>query len=198
MQVKKKKCKECRKSFQPFNSMTKACSVKCALALVSKEKERKFNAETRKLKDKIKTLNELLSEAQDAFNKYIRIRDQGKPCPSCGRSEDEIIAAQGWKTGGAFDAGHYRSRGAASQLRFNLIQVWRECKSCNGGGGKYSHKDHTKTQRYRATLVERLGEERVAQIDNDNRQSRYTKEYARRVKRIFSRRARIYKKLFRE
>lgn len=194
---RQKKCKVCKSEFQPRATTQVACSPKCAIECTKRANRKAFNAETRKRKAKLKSRADWLKEAQKAFNSYIRIRDKGKPCPSCFRSYDEITNANGWKVGGAWDCGHYRSRGAAKQLAFNLLNAWAECKSCNGGGGKFSHKDHTKTQNYRISLISRIGIERVKALENDNREARYTIEYAKRIKRIFTKRARIYKKSFR-
>lgn len=180
MQVKTKKCKECRKPFTPFNSMAKACSPRCALALVNKEKERKFNAETRRLKAKVKTKGQWLKEAQAAFNAFVRVRDQGEPCISCQRHHQ-----------GQYHAGHYRTTKAAPQLRFNLFNVFKQCQPCN------AHLSGNITE-YRINLVKKVGAERVQWIESNQESKPYDIEYARRVKRIFTKRARIYKRLFRE
>ena len=42
-------------------------------------RERQHKAETKARNDKIKTKTEWLSEAQAAFNSYVRLRDRGKP-----------------------------------------------------------------------------------------------------------------------
>ena len=181
MQVKKKKCKECRKPFQPFNSMTKACSVKCALALVNKEKERKFNAETRKLKAKVKTKGQWLREAQAAFNAFVRVRDQGEPCISCDKPDNGQHQRH---------ASHFRSVGAAPHLRFNLLNVHASCSTCN------NHLSGNLIE-YVARLPAKIGQSNTDWLMHANFEKRYDIEYARRVKRIFSKRARIYKKLFR-
>ncbi|WP_123478984.1 helix-turn-helix domain-containing protein [Pseudomonas rhodesiae] len=36
----------------------------------------------------------------------------GSVCISCGDTQESILRAQGWKTGGAFDAGHFLGKGA--------------------------------------------------------------------------------------
>ena len=65
--------------------------------------------------------NKLIERAQASVNAYARLRDYYDPCMSCGKDRETIEAEQGWKPGGAWDAGHYRSRGAAKQLRLTLI-----------------------------------------------------------------------------
>ena len=78
---KSHKCKACGGEFQRRNSMQKACSTECAIALVNKAKikaaaeEAKTKARDAKAKIKaMKTLPELRKEAQSAFNAYIRAR----------------------------------------------------------------------------------------------------------------------------
>lgn len=179
--MKTKKCKECRKLFTPFNTMAKVCSPRCALALVNKENERKFNAETRMLKAKIKTKGQWLKEAQAAFNAYIRIRDQGKPCVSCDKPDNGQHQRH---------ASHLRSVGAAPHLRFHLLNVNASCAQCNGvKSGEILG--------YLVRLPDRIGHERTQWLMHANFEKRYDIEYARRVKRIFNKRVRIYKKLFR-
>ena len=92
--------------------MQSVCSPECALSLaksarakaekVRQVKERKADAAKR---ERMKTKGQWVNEAQAAFNAYIRLRDQGKPCICCGRP-----------TAGdpnSVDAGHYRSTGSA-------------------------------------------------------------------------------------
>lgn len=132
-------------------------------------------------KEKLKTARKYLQEAQASINRYIRARDVGKSCGSC----DSLLVRQ--SLGGGFDCGHYRSRGAASHLRFNLLNMWGQCKQCNQYlGGNYSE--------YRKKLVERIGLERVEQLENDNEPRKFTIDYLKKIKKIFNRRARFYEK----
>jgi hypothetical protein len=41
---------------------------------------------------KTKTLPKLKKQLQELFNKFIRLRDQGKPCISCERPKDYLQA----------------------------------------------------------------------------------------------------------
>ena len=121
--AKEYKCKMCGNYFiKIVSSLQKVCSPECAIKLsreqTRKAREKKTNRRESKtakmtaLKEKNKTKHELTKEAQVAVNKYIRLRDVGKECISCGTP---LVAEQ---LGGGFDAGHYRSRGAAPHLRF--------------------------------------------------------------------------------
>lgn len=164
------KCKACGGEFQRRNSMQKACSPECAIALVNKAKakaaavEVKAKARDAKARIKaIKTLPELRKEAQAAFNAYVRVRDAGKPCISCGC----LLPSGG--VGGGFDAGHYRTRGAAPHLAFNEDNVHGQCKRCNRylAGNVAS---------YRVGLIGRIGTGKVEALEANNEATKFTRE----------------------
>lgn len=160
--------------------------------ILEKEKRR----EHREKKAALKPKSKILAEAQASFNTYIRIRDYHEPCISCGKSREHVEKEQGWKTGGCWDAGHFMTRGAKGQLRFVLYNVHKQCKSCNGGGGKFSHKAATVDEQYRTNLIEKIGLEKVELLESNNEidTRKNDVEYLERIKKIFNRRARWYKK----
>ena len=88
MTIKLKKCKVCGGVFTPRNSLQKCCSIGCALIFARKSKEKEELKENNKRKkeyrQKNKTHHELIKEAQSAVNQYVRLRDAGKGCISCG------------------------------------------------------------------------------------------------------------------
>lgn len=142
-------------------------------------------------KEAIKTLSQLKSEAQTAFNKYIRARDYFDPCRSCGKSKEVIESEQGWKVGGCWDAGHFKTRGAKPQLRFNVYNCHKQCKSCNAGSGKFSKKAATVDAEYRINLIKKIGIKKVTELENNNAIVRFDKDYCRRIKKIFNKRSRL-------
>jgi hypothetical protein len=87
-----------------------------------------------------------------------------------------------------WDAGHYRSRGAASHLRFNLLNTQKQCNKCN----RFLSGNIVE---YRKELLNRIGEERLERLENDNEPRKFDREYLERVKKIFRKRTRIYKKI---
>jgi hypothetical protein len=111
--------------------------------------------------DALRTLPELKALAQAAFNKFIRARDSGKPCISCGKPD----------TNGAnsTDAGHYRSVGGAPHLRFVEDNCHAQCKHCN----RHLAGNHVA---YRQGLLERIGLDRVEQIEADQTLRKYSKK----------------------
>lgn len=112
-------------------------------------------AETRRRLRELRPLREFLADAQAAFNAWVRARDAGLPCISCGELNPVELGH-----GGAWDAGHFLSRGAHPEKRFMEDNVHRQCKSCNAGSSKSPAKALTVQQQYAAELKRRIGKER--------------------------------------
>ncbi|HFT4489459.1 TPA: recombination protein NinG [Klebsiella pneumoniae] len=155
--------------------------VKAAAKRIKEQKEaEKAGRQRRKAKrESLKSKSQWDKEAQSAFNRYIRIRDEGKPCVSCG---NPLIGKSNYLTGSAIDASHYRSRGAASHLKFNVFNVHSACTRCN-------RQLSGNAVEYRIRLIDRIGLERVERLEADNAPRRFDVTYLKRVKAIFSRRA---------
>jgi len=82
------------------------------------------------------------------FNTYIRQRDNGLPCISCGK--DKVL-----------QAGHYVPQKQSSYLRFNEWNVNGECGGCNAF-------DDFHLIPYRKNLIEKIGLSKVKWLE-DNR-----------------------------
>ena len=148
-----------------------------AKAVRSHEQEVKNAAKRdRERRMEVKPLSYWMARAQTQFNKFIRARDIGLPCVSCGATESEVESQQGWKVGGAWDCGHYLSVGSHPELRFEQDNAARQCKSCNGGSGNYSRKNHQTARDYRAELIKRIGLERVEWLEGPHEPKRCRKE----------------------
>ena len=178
-------CKHCGVEYVKRAAMQKACTLDCALAMAREKRQKAQERENRKVRakvrEKLKTRSEWLREAQAAFNGYIRARDYGKPCISCGSSFGDVVF------GGKADAGHYRSTGAAPHLRFNLLNCAAQCVRCN------RHLSGNVVE-YRHGLVRRIGQDRVVELENDNETRKFDIEYLKRLKKIFNKRARYYRR----
>ncbi|AUR90581.1 NinG protein [Vibrio phage 1.162.O._10N.261.48.E3] len=194
MSTLKKRCPQCRKYFLTEEMMRFGaqhfCTFDHAVQYANKAstkakgkaiKDKHERKELRKRKESLKSASEYTKEAQTAVNAYIRARDYGKACISCGRHPK----AKGLK-GHNIDAGHYRSRGAAGHLRFNLLNIHAQCVKCN-------REQSGNVVDYRIRLIEKIGVELVESLEHDNRPRKFTIEYLKRVKRIFNKRARWYK-----
>ena len=169
MALKQKVCKSCRQKFTPTRPMQSACSTACAIAIAERKRQKQAQQEeARKRKEarqrleSMKGIPELIREADKAFCAFIRARDAGKPCICCGRS------SSGWSRGGDWDAGHYRSRGAASHLRYHEDNCHSQLKQCNRRAFDVAS--------YRANLIGRIGLERVEALENDNAPHKWTRD----------------------
>ena len=194
----RRKCAHCREWFHPAREGQVVCSFECASAIGKKqaakareaakkkalqrqrESEKEGRQRRRAKRIELKTKSQWRSEAQTAFNKYVRLRDAGKPCISCGRLPEQ-------KLGGTMDCGHYRTRGAARHLSFNLHNTAAQCVYCN--------RDRAVAQKaFEQGLIQRIGPEAVEALNNDNTIRNFDIPYLQRIKSIFTRRARALEK----
>lgn len=133
---KPKKCAvvTCRAEFVPERMGQKVCSIACSIVFGKKTTEKslvvqrkiQFHADREK-KEKLKSHGEWLRELQKAFNAYIRARDAHLPCISCGK----FVQDKANRNAHQYDAGHYRSVGSMSSLRFHEDNVHKQCVVCN-------------------------------------------------------------------
>lgn len=97
------------------------------------------------MKKKKISIPDLIAKAVKRFNKYIRVRDEGKPCISCGADK--------------FDhAGHYYAGNVAPSIRLDEDNVHGQCAGCNLF-------KHGNLIGYRKGLVDRYGEDFVRVLD---------------------------------
>ena len=164
--IKKKKCKSCGKLFTQFNSLAVVCSIDCAIhyAKDNKVQERTRRTLYKIAKEKIKKRSEYLSDAQKAFNAFIRERDKNEPCISCMRHHQ-----------GQYHAGHYRSVGACPELRFCELNVHKQCSACN------NHKSGNIVE-YRINLVKKIGEEQLEWLEGKHEPKKYTIEQIKEIR----------------
>ena len=94
---------------------------------------------------KKKSLPKLKSELQILFNSFIRKRDEGLPCISCGKYKSDI------------QAGHFYAVKGYDGLRYFEDNVHGECSGCNCF-------DESHLIGYGENIIERIGEERLAAL----------------------------------
>lgn len=193
-----RKCKVCGEKFIPqYDNIRWCCPAHGAIYALELRAKEKIKAEAKRIKAQkeaekegrqrrqerriaLKTKSQWRVEAQAAFNRYVRLRDAGKPCISCGRAPEQ-------KHGGTMDCGHYRSRGAAMHLAFNLHNTAGQCVFCN--------RNMSGAQKaFELGLIERIGAEKVEALNNDNTTRRFDIPYLQRIKSIFTRKARALEK----
>ena len=182
---KSKKCRApgCGQRFKPIMSTQKVCSVACAIAISKDSKLQKIAAKAitkqarqdlQERRERLKTKGEHLREAQTAFNAYIRERDAGLPCISC----DSLPNDHDLITGSRWDAGHYRSVGACPELRFEPLNVHRQCVRCNRNLSGNAVE-------YRIRLVKRIGAHQVEWLEGPHRAQRHTIENLQAIKALY-------------
>lgn len=191
--MRPKKCRHCGSQFKPQKPLQVACSISCALELAKAKEQRKRldiqkreRREIKARKEALKPRSNHLKEAQAAFNRFIRLRDRNEPCICCG----SYGPGEDWLTGGKWDAGHYLSRGAYPELRFDEDNCHKQLKSCNAGSSKYAKKGRTVSQGYRLRLIEKIGLERVEWLEGPHEPKKYTVDDLKAIKAEYRAKAR--------
>ncbi|MDE9484074.1 recombination protein NinG [Xenorhabdus bovienii] len=178
----RRKCKICREWFHPKYDHVWWCSPEHGAELGMRRQDRKYEKAKQKLererrqkevaaRDKLKARklavkphSYWIQQAQRAVNAYIRERDRNLPCVSCGTY-----------TSSQWDAGHYRTTIAASQLRFDERNIHRQCIVCN------QHKSGNIVP-YRVELIRRIGLEPVEAIESNHDRHRWTIEECKAIR----------------
>lgn len=187
---KSKKCRNpaCGQTFTPQRMGQHVCSPLCGLAIkdVNQDKAKKAMAHTERLatretKERLKTRGDHIKDSQQAFNEFIRLRDQiaGHPCISSGRPLD-------W-SGNAVDAGHYRSVGSAPHLRFDE----RNCHAQSKQDNRFLSGNAVD---YRIGLIARIGQEAVDALESDQSVRKYTVDEIKAIKAAYRAKTRELKK----
>lgn len=159
---KQPKCANCREPFTRTRPFQNWCSPDCGVALAKKKQaqERKSleqvgRREIKAKKEALKGVSHYLKVLQAEVNQYVRLRDKDEPCISCGRHHE-----------GQYHAGHYRTVKACSALRFNLLNIHKQCSACN------THLSGNIVE-YRINLVKKIGAEQVEWLEGPQPTVRY-------------------------
>lgn len=174
------KCKVCRLTYTHIRRMQVVCGkVECAQEYAERKRlkaeriaEKAECADDRKRREKLKSRSDWMREAQAAFNKFIRMRDAGQACISCGRMHE-----------GQHHAGHFLSVGSHPELRFDEGQVFLQCSACN------LHLSGNPLA-YRRTLVDRFGPAYVEQLEGPHSPKKWTIDELKEIKANYAKRAR--------
>lgn len=167
--MKPKKCRSCGELFLPtYMSTQVVCSVRCAILNTDKTKRVEWQRRKKVLKDELVTVQDLMKLAQQVFNKYIRLRDKGKPCISCLKP-----------LGNKYDCGHFYSAGGHYSVRFDERNCAAQCVTCN------QHK-HGNLLMYRENLLTKLGNEEFERLSAEAMKTRkYTREELKEIIEIY-------------
>jgi hypothetical protein len=118
--MKLRKCKYCKAQFQPYTTLQKNCfEPDCVTAWIQETKEKTWKKKKAKLKMDLMTIQDYIKIAQQVFNKYIRLRDKGQNCISCGKKPLKQ------------NAGHFYNANNHWSVRFNELNVHLQCEHCN-------------------------------------------------------------------
>ena len=169
------RCKNCKNKFEQVRFNQKFClEPECVRVWVESEKAKQWKKTKQKAKQDLMTLSDYLKLAQQVFNKYINLRDNGLPCISC----DKPIT-------GRVNASHFWNANNHYNVRFNEDNVHSSCITCNQflSGNLLE---------YRTRLISKIGEQRFNILEAEARKTRkFTKG---ELKEIIA----IYKKKIKE
>ena len=190
---RRRRCPECRVMYAPARESQAVCGeIACAIAHAQSEKGQETarkslaQVERREIKvrkEKLKSRADHLREAQAAVNEYVRLRDAHLPCISC----DSMPNDNDLMTGSRWDAGHYRSVGACPELRFEPLNIHRQCVKCNRNLSGNAVE-------YRIRLVLRIGADLVAWLEGPHEARKYTVEEIKAIKAEYRAKTRELKK----
>jgi len=149
---------------------------------VARLREKRERQALREAKERIKTRSQWIKEVQIVFNKFIRLRDAGRPCICCGMP----LESDG-QVGGAYDCGHYRSVGSAPHLRFDERNAHAQRKQCNRYGSG-------RAVDYRIGLIARIGLDAVEALEADQSAKHYTIDELKELKKLYQRKCKEMQK----
>lgn len=193
----RRKCKTCREWFEPVmpiqpTCLNEECQVAFAIAHAQKERKKtearlkrlkkeraqKERRELAKRKEAVLGSGHYMDLADKAFQRWARLRDHNDPCISCGRYEWEI--PYDGRLGGKWDGGHYLSKGAHTEIRYNEDNCHKQCKHCNKTlSGNQAE--------YRARLIAKIGLERVEKLEGPHELTHHRIEDYKRIQKHYRR-----------
>ena len=192
--------KACGKKFKPERPFQKGCCRDCeyiiAMDFLAKkrakeaaavkkdalEKARTKRRELRARKEAIKPRGDHVKLAQQWFNRFIKLRDHGRSCISCG----DPYRPSPYLRGQLFDAGHYRSVGSSPELRFEELNVHLQCVRCNRdlSGNAVA---------YRKRLLLKIGAEKLDWLEGPHAAKHYTIEDLKQIAATYRRKCKELK-----
>jgi hypothetical protein len=155
MKTRTKKCKNCGNQFTPYTSLQKFCTESdCIRVLVEETKAKEWKKKKAQKKEELMSLQDHIKIAQQVFNKYINLRDKGKPCISCGKTIT-----------GRVNASHYFNANNHWAVRFDEDNVHSSCITCN----QYLSGNLIE---YGQRLVVKIGQERYERLCAEAKKTR--------------------------
>ena len=152
--TKTRKCKYCKEPFTPITTLQKNCfNPNCVTDWVNEINTKKWQKKKAKLKLDLMTVQDYVKLAQTVFNKYIRLRDAGNVCISCGKKPLKE------------NAGHFYNANNHWSVRFNELNVHLQCEHCNTflSGNLIE---------YRTNLINKIGLEQLTLLEAEAKKTR--------------------------
>jgi len=167
-----RKCRTCGTRYEPTRPIQTACSPACAIEQAKASRLKKEAKEDKAKREKMKSRAQWMKETQAVFNRFIRGRDAGQPCISCGRYHQ-----------GQIHAGHYLSSGARPELRFDERNVHAQCAPCNNHlSGNIAL--------YRIALIAKIGLTAVEELEGPHEPKKYSIDELKAIKAYYSKKLR--------
>ncbi|MDB5822204.1 MAG: protein ninG [Herminiimonas sp.] len=174
-----KKCAICPDQFTVQRMGQKVCGPMCAIrhAALAKAKAQKAEAAlTRAQLQDLQKPHYWAKRAEKHCNAFIRLRDQGDPCISCGTYD-----APEWH------AGHCYTVAARPDIRYHEDNIHLQCPSCNTyKGGMVGD--------YKVRVASKIGQERLDALAYVNPAYKKTREYYQSVEAFYKARIKEFKR----
>ena len=151
--MKPKQCKVCKTVFTP--KQYASCKTKCDECIFAHHKQKLCDYQKKQLKNQKpkKPPKQKIDKKWIALSKFIKERDAGLPCISCGKQMQEY----------EIQAGHYIARGKSVKLKYEARNIHAQCWSCNN-----NHQIQQQMQEgFRKGLIIRYGLEEVEWLENN-------------------------------
>lgn len=122
--------------------------IKLAKAELKVTKDRRELEAVKEEKKQRNGLATLLKSVRDVCHKYVRLRDKGKPCISCGEPYHKD-----------HQAGHFYKAELFSSIKFNEDNIHGQCVQCN------IRREGNESE-YRVRLPNRIGKEKFEKLND--------------------------------
>ena len=181
---KQKTCKSCKEKFLPIRDLQPTCNkYECMLEytnkhLSNKVKEKKTQARKEVIAYNQQDVKARTKVAKQVMQEYVRLRDINEPCISCRKP-----TAKQW------DGGHYMNAENYSEIRFNTLNINKQCSHCNDFGS-------SNAINYKIHLINKIGLEKVEWLEKRKAVVKYSADYLNRLIKIYRKRIRIIKKRY--
>lgn len=173
--MKQRKCKECKEYFIPAPNMflPPTCEkYDCRLSYANKHLSNKVKAKKKANRAELIKYNQSdvklrMELAKRIVQMYVRLRDVNESCIVCRK-----LVAKQW------DGGHYMNSQYFSAVRFNTLNIHKQCSHCNG----WNNEDK---QTYRIHLIDKIGLDKVEWLEAQNQTVKYDAEYLNKLIKTF-------------